>query len=459
MNTKRLTSALLLFSMCGLSFAQKPLTLDKCRETALKNSKTAAIAALNKDKAAYTQAAYRANYFPKISASGYYLHSDLVPNLSLNLDKISLPALPGPDGTPLFKDPLPLPNLDFSLKLKNLWTAALIAEQPLFAGGKITAAYRMARTGSEIAALNQQLSRAEIIVQTDEAYWTCIQTDELLQLALSYRKTLAELLRNVQAAEAAGMKHRNDVMKVQVKMNEAELQLRRAENATRLARKNLCRIMGIPTDGDLSFPDSFAPPTPFAPPIADPDNRPEYRLLEKQVTLKQHEISLVRSDFLPQIGLTAAYGHTSGGTLNGNKLFDRASFSLLASLRIPLFHWGEGRNKIRAAQAERTAAQFQRDDLAQQMALDLSRAIDKCNESSLELELTARSLRQAEENQTLSRLHYEAGMETLSACLEAETQRQQAYSEYINAQTRARLNQTYYLRAAGRLVDEANEGR
>jgi outer membrane protein TolC len=85
------------------------------------------------------------------------------------------------------------------------------------------------------------------------------------------------------------------------------------------------------------------------------------------------------------------------------------------------------------------------------MALELSRATDKCDESALEVDLTARSLEQAEENMRLSGQQYEAGMETLSAYLEARTVRQQARTEHINALTRQRLNQTYFLKAAGKL--------
>jgi outer membrane protein TolC len=85
------------------------------------------------------------------------------------------------------------------------------------------------------------------------------------------------------------------------------------------------------------------------------------------------------------------------------------------------------------------------------MALELSRAIDKCDESTLEVDLTARSLEQAEENMKVSGMQYDAGMETLSNYLEAQTAWQQARMEYINALTRKQLNETYYLKAAGEL--------
>ncbi|MDR0415283.1 MAG: TolC family protein [Prevotellaceae bacterium] len=473
MNTKRIFFVLALCAMCGVARAQEVMTLEKCRERALANNKAGAIAALNKDKALYTKRAYRANYFPKFSASGSYLYTNM--RLTQRIPEAYLPtfvpdpatgglkpnvfvvpgigAIIGADGIPIFNEYAYFPGMDFSLKLSNFWMAGVSAEQPIYMGGKITAAYKMAQAGDEIAALSQQLARAEIIVKTDEAYWTYVQTNELVKLALSYRKTLDELMRNVQAAESVGLKHRNDVLKVQVKMNEAELQLRQAENGKRLARKNLCHVMGVSADSAVVLPESFeneglTVDTAQAPSYS---SRPEYAMLEKQVRLKEQETKLVRSDFLPRVGVRASYGYMDGVTLNNAKLFDRASFSALASVSIPLFQWGEGRNKIRAAKAERNAAQLQRDNISEQMALELARASDKCDESALEVELTARSLEQAEENAKVSGLQYEGGMEPLSAYLESQTVWQRARMEYVNALTRQRLNQTYYLKAAGML--------
>jgi outer membrane protein TolC len=459
--------------MCSVAItAQDTITLEKCRELALENSKSAAIAARNKDKAAYTRKAYRANYFPKISASGSYLYTNLrvtekireaylptfVPNPvtgGLSPNVIAGPdgnPIIGPDGNPFFREYAYFPGMDFSLKLNNFWMAGLSAEQPIYTGGKITAAYRMAQTGDEIADLSRQLARQETIVQADEAYWTFVQTSEMLKVARSYREMLDELLRNVQDAEKAGLKHRNDVLKVQVKMNEAELKLRQAENGMLFSQKNLCRVMGLPFDIEVTLPASFGD-YEFASPYCVPDysSRPEYAMLEKQVTLKDQEIKLVRSDFLPRADVVAGYGYTSGLMLNDRRLFDRASFSVMASVSIPVFHWGEGRNKIRAAKAERAIARLQREDINEQMALELERAQDKCDESELEVELTVRSLEQAEENMNVSALQYKSGMETLSGYLEAHTAWQKASMEHVGALARRRLNHTYYLKASGEL--------
>ena len=457
-------SAVLLISLISIN-AQQTMTLEMCRTLALQNNKAAAVAARNKDKAEYTQKSYLANYFPKLSATGNYFYSNMTMNKTLSgnylptfvPDPVTGQLAPNiltmnPDGTPVFREYAYFPDMDLSLKLSGTWMVGVSAQQPVYTGGKITTAYRMSQTGNEIAGLNQELTRTEIIVKTDEAYWTYVQTSELLKLALSYRKAVAELLRNVQNAQEVGLIHMNDVLKVQVKLNEVELQVRQAENGIRLSRKNLCYMMGIPLDSEVVLPESFD--EPYLVNInrsADYTSRPEYAMLEKQILLREQQVKLTQSDFLPQVGIMANYGYINGVKLNGDKLLDRASFSAVVSVSIPLFQWGEGHNKIRAAKAEHDMIQFQRDNIGEQMELELAKAIDKCDEAALEVQLTARSLEQAQENMKISGDRYTTGMETLVDCLEAQTVWQRAWMEHINAKTRQRFSQTYYLKAAGKL--------
>ena len=450
--------------------AQQVMTLEMCRELALENNKAIAIAAQNKAKADYTQKSYRSNFLPKLSASGTYFYSNVVMNKTLEgnylptfvPDPATGQLTPNiltvqPDGTPIFREYAYFPDMELTLKLSGTWMAGLSAEQPLYTGGKITSAYKMSQIGSEIAGLNQELTQAEMIVKIDEAYWTYVQTNELTKLALSYQKVVTELLQNVQNAQEVGLRHRNDVLKVQVKVNEAELQVRQAENGVQLLRKNLCRLMGIPLDSEVILPESFDDYSPALPDrLNGYTDRPEYAMLEKQIALKEQQVKLVQSDFLPKAGVMANYGYLNGLRLNNEKLVDRASFYAIASVNIPIFQWGEGRNKIRAAKTERDVFQLQRDDISEQMELELAKAVDKCDESVLEVQLTIRALEQAQENMKVSGDQYNVGMESLADYLEAQTVWQRAWTEHINAKTRQRLYHTYYLKAAGLLLNNSH---
>ena len=177
-------SVLVLALLTCTIHAQQVMTLERCRALALENNKAIAIATLNKVKAEYTQKAYRTNYLPKLSATGNYFYSNVVMHKTISgnylptfvPDPATGQLAPNilvmmPDGSPVFKEYAYFPDMDISLKLSGTWMVGLSAEQPFYTGGKITTAYKMAQIGSEITDLNQAMAYAEMILQTDEAYF------------------------------------------------------------------------------------------------------------------------------------------------------------------------------------------------------------------------------------------------------------------------------------------------
>ena len=94
-------------------------------------------------------------------------------------------------------------------------------------------------------------------------------------------------------------------------------------------------------------------------PEKDWQQRPEYNLLEKDVELKGKQVALTRSDFLPEVGVSASYGYSGGISLNG-QTENLASFMAMASVKIPIYHWGEGRGKIKAMKAEQEMSQLKK---------------------------------------------------------------------------------------------------
>lgn len=416
--------------------AQQLLTLEQCREMALGSNKQAAIANQTIDKASYDVNTYRANFLPKFSANGGYLLSSNKMNKTIEMPaELSF-----------------IPDIPLELGISNTYMAGVRAEQPLYMGGKIRAAYKMSTIGKEMSETNRELTRTEIIAKTDEAYWTCVKVRELHVSAIKYKEVVSELLRNVENAYTVGLKQKNDVLKVQVKLNEAELQLRRAENAIRLARMNLCHIIGLPLESPIivseSFPESS---TTNELPMADITLRPEYTLLTQQIDLKHQEIKLTRSDFLPNVGVMGSYSYLNGLKLNGDKLLDKAGFSALFSVSIPLFEWGKGYNKVKSARVQENIARLNRLDAEEKMTLEVAQTLNTLDEAEFEIELTASSLTQAEENMRVSKEQYEAGMETLADYLEAQTVWQKATTDHINAKAFLQVSKTNYRKAAGKL--------
>lgn len=425
------TSLILFCLLFSIAVFGQELTIEQCRAMALENNKRIAIAQQDKERADLIADVTKTNFLPKVSAEGLAYYDNAKSDIKLGLGELG--------------------DLDMKLRTSNSYVGQITVEQPIYMGGKITSASKMSKVGSEIAELSKQLTEDEVILETDKAYWLCIQALEMRKAALSYKETIDEFYRVVQNAVDAGMKSKNDAMKVQVQKNQAELQLNRAENGIRISQMNLCDIIGLPLDSNVSFSETFRDNHFVLNPNATVSARPEYAILTKQIELKKHEKQFVKSDFLPQIGFTGSYGYIHGPKLGNDPLFNKGSFSAVFSVKVPLFNWGEGTKKVRAAEREMTIAQLQRDDLSRKMDLELQQTINSYNEAILEVKLTWQALEQSEENLKMSRDHYDVGMAAISDYLESQTIRQNAQTEYIVAKTKLEVCKSEYLKAIGEI--------
>lgn len=455
-----------------LGFAQVDLSLGMCREMALQNSKEVNIAGKQQEKAAYDVKMYRADYLPKISAVGLGLYNQKKYNYKLKggylptykpgadgqlepdvmIDPQTHSPVIGPDGNPVFNSYAFLPDIKLQLGLRGVYSAGVQVEQPIYMGGKVRTAHEMAKVGEDIARENIRLSRSDMLLQTDQAYWQVVRIGEQASAALKYREVVKELVKNLQDAQTVGMTTSNDVLKAQVRLNEADLMVQQAQNGYILAQMNLCRLIGLDLQTRLNLLDSLS--ETVNPAIWTLDSavsqRADYQMLMRQVDLKERQVALDRADFLPQIGVTAGYGYGGGLKLNGD---DEASatFTAMAGVKIPVFHWGEGKNKIRSARMEEEISRLNLEKSSALMELEIVSSRFSLRDAQTRVVMARNALAQASENLKTSTDQYQVGMEDLTSLLEAQAQWQQMWSQWIDAKASLHLSEASYLKAIGKL--------
>ena len=176
-------------------------------------------------------------------------------------------------------------------------------------GGKIRAGYNIAKTARNMYEQNRRLTEADIIVSTAKAYADLLLATQMQQVALSYKTLLTELQNDVEKAFKHGLKPKNDVLKVKVKLNEAILNLRKAENAYRLASMNLCHYIGRPLTDSISVNPDAMPMQVMTQLTYDYSNRPEAQILQYKTDIARHKVAVARADYLPQIGIVLSLIH------------------------------------------------------------------------------------------------------------------------------------------------------
>ncbi len=447
------------------AYAQQRITVDSCVAMALAQNKLMAQAEKTFSKQEASASAYKTNRLPKFSlVGGAILMSDA--KLDYNVPQGYLPTFApdpatgelkpnviaqGADGTPIFSNYALFPGLDLSLDLGKIVTGGVSVQQPIYMGGKIETAIQMSQTGKDMADLNRNLVRSDVILQTNEAYYKLVEVIELQKAAESYRDVVSELYRNVQDANEIGMRPQNDVLKVRSKLNEAELKVRQAQNGVKVAKMNLCHCMGLPLDTDVLPADSVIVEPLDDLPSIDVSARTETALLGKKIDLKDAEIKLVEADFRPQVAIIGAANYIWGPELNDEQLFDEVKFSAALTVNVPLFHWGECKKKSSAVRFEKEELELEKADLTEKMQMQLALALNAYDEALLEVQLTQTSLDQAAENMRVAKDMYEIGEETLAGYLEAQTVWTKAQTDYVTAKGKLQVAKVKVAKAAGRM--------
>lgn len=474
MNFRIIISAALLASLLpvGSAYAQNGvLTLADARAKALEQNKEIKKANVTVEQTGYDVKTYKSNYFPRLTLVALDAYSSSKGDFTIQGGNLPIyswnPAagqyvpnvIPQEDGSFKLSQYAMFPDKTIDYKIKNVFNGGIQLKQPLYMGGKITAAYNMAKLGHRMAKDNIRLTESEVLVRTDEAYSQAVRAKELAQVAQSYKALLTELRKNVESAVKHGMKTRNDQLKVQVKLNEAELSIQKAENAYRLARMNLSQIMGYdqlsydfdvvsPTDemnlgGNATVQEVLAAPSI--------DSRPEVTLLETKTRLSSEQVKLAKSEFLPNLALLGGASYTNGIEVAGRKLMNNISGYVGVTLNVPILTFGERGSKIRSAKAKHQLAELEEKDLHEKMQLELLQCQNNYNEAQTELQLCQHSLEQAAENMRLTQKQYDVGLEPLSELLDAQALWQSCSANLVEARCQLLLSQTKLLKAAGQL--------
>lgn len=474
--------------------AQQRLSLDSCRAMALRNNKTLSASRLQLDMAHYKVKAAKTKYLPHVSALGGYeltsreisllsddqkaslssagthatgaLHNDISSALSglAQQGAISpelangLGNLFGQVGSKLGSvvDGVGQKVVDaLHTDTRQIYTVSVMLTQPIYMGGGIIAANRMAKIGEEMAANNIEATTQSTLHSINQAYWLVVSVHHKKQLAESYLEVVKKLDNDVQKMIAEGVATRADGLKVAVKVNEAEMSLTQAENGLALSKMLLCQLCGLPVENDVHLEDEESTDLVTTTNIENTDNsvamenRPELKLLDNALDLSRQSTKLVRAAFLPQVILTGGYMASNPNLFNGFERKLSGVWNVGVVVRVPLWNWMEGTYKVRASKIASSIVQLERDEISEKIELQVSQCKFKVNEANRRLSLARKNVENAEENLRCANVGFKEGVLQTTDVMAAQTAWLQAQSQKIDAEIDVRLSQVNLKKALG----------
>lgn len=491
---KQIAIVVLLLVVSAVSVkAQRILDMQECRDLAIENNKNLKIAQEEINKAEFDQKTAFANYLPKVSVTGAYMHNSKELSLIDEEQDAALRNLGTTIGgtmtgsmAQMMQDPVIMSliqsssalqsfiansgqmfsslntlggNLadNFLLDTRNMYGGIISVQEPIYLGGKIAAYNKIASYKKELAQTQYTTSQQEIIVTTDQLYWQIVSLANKLKLTEKYVDLLRTMSTNVEKMANEGVATVSDKLSVRVKLNEAETTLLRVQNGLALSKMLLCQNCGLDTETDIILKDETLDDVAIMNEKVTYteenilENRPELKSLDLAVQIYDKNVDLVRSDYLPSVAAFGNYVVTNPSMFNGFSNEFGGFWNVGVMAKIPVFHWGEGSNKIKKAKSDARIAQYKLDDAKEKIMLQVDQYSRQIDEAKSRMTMSEGKKQDAEENLRMATLGFAEGVIPSSGLTEAQTAWLKAHSEYIDSRIDWIMANVYLCKATGML--------
>jgi len=332
----------------------------------------------------------------------------------------------------------------------NIFQAGLNLRQPLYQGGRVGAALKVADLFSELSRENATSAEEELIFRIENAFYGALlasQTVEAAEIAVD----LAEAhLHQVEKLHAEGAAAEYDLLRATVHAANLRPMLIEAVNRSSLALEALKISIGLDLGREIAVHGEFEEPAEPPPERLEEvervaqDRRSEFRRADLQIGMSEHAIAIARGGSRLSAYLTNTY--QLQWQVDEFKLDrDDISGSWMTGIlvQIPIFDGWRTRAMVRQAQVDLQQANDRRKLLGDQIRLEVRRAMLAQTEAWEKIVSQRRTIEQAERGLRIAEVRYENGIATQLEVLDAQLALTQARTHHLRAlyeHTIARVN-------------------
>ena len=384
----------------------------------------------NQDIQKSQQAVNGALYSLKGIRTGFFPKLDITGNYSYQLEKVEF--LPGTD-----------------LKHDNYGVEAGLV-QNVYSGSAVRKQYDVAKLQHAIAQLSVEHTVDNMIYAADVSYWSVAANRNLYELSEQFVQIVRELYEIVNKRFEEGAISKTDVLMVQNRLKEAELQLNTNSTNYKTALQSLNIMMGVEPDAAVVLTDSIQKVlwVPKQEGLNKAlERRADYQSAIMGIEMAKLQTDMARSKYLPQlaVGIKEKYGTTLLNVAGK----DQWATTAYAHINIPVFHWGEMRQNVRLSRTQEWTKELERSQLKDQVSKELNNAWVNVIEISKKLEIVYSSLDIAKDNLTLNTFSYNEGKLPIIDVLSAQVSWLQAYTNVVSVNYQYKVALAEYAKALG----------
>ncbi len=432
---------------CGLAWAEEPprkLNLKEALQLAWKANPSLQISRVEELIAGEEVVRARSGYLPHVRA-------DVSQTIYDNPIKVQVRGLETPIG------PAPGVSTSFPMTNRNFWSTRMAVDQTIFDLATISR-YQAAVLGKAATRLDTAQVRDNIFLSVCQGYFRVLRAEKLVTVAEQEVNQLTEHLSDARNLYEFGLVTYNDVLQAEVALSDAEQRLITAKNDVTNLKSALNKLMGLPVPAPITLEEENKLATPSwelerASEVAL-KQRSDLQAAQSRVQQGKQNITQAKSGYLPRFFVQA--GHTY--QKNDVWIHDHQYFAIFG-MEWSLFSGLDTRAQVRQAQQRLEQLRLQKQDLTEQIRLDVQTAHLGLKETAERIRVTQKAVAQGEENLRLNQERYKEQVGTATDVIDAQTLLTKARVNYFNAHYDHQMAKAQMLWAVGGINDLVNNKR
>jgi outer membrane protein TolC len=306
------------------------------------------------------------------------------------------------------------------------YTAKLSLQQPLFTGFKISSNSEIAKNNSLAAKQDYSKDEQDVIYNIKNAYWNLFLTGKLKEAIDENVQQMKAHLDDIQNFFKQGLATKNEVLKVEVQLSEAQLSQIDARNSVKIATVNFDNVINISLATEIEVQEDAEVENEN---IEDIDqlidkamkNRPDLKSLQYRLNASKNGITLAQSGWYPQVVIGGEYDYEKPNSrilpLEDNF---KATWAVEVGLTYSLWDWGTTRAQTTQAESQYEQTKDSYSTLKDAVTLDVTQNYYNLVKAKEKVLVTEQTVNQAEENYRVTDERFKQGLTLNSELLDAE---------------------------------------
>lgn len=327
-------------------------------------------------------------------------------------------------------------TLDFA---KN-YTLTFALNVPLYAGGRLTAAYKSAKYGLLASQESVRQTNQETVFSVKQAFFNYLVAREYVKVAEEALSLAEKTLANVKNMHDVGIASRLDLLRAEVSASNLKPPVIQARNAVKIAEAGLKTVLGLdvarPVEiiGELTYlPVEVDPAASLASALA---NRPELSLINYQRMIAEESRKIAAAGALPTVAISGNYNYW-GDFLKFKRGIWESYYSFNLVVSVPIFKGFQTPAQVAEAMAAIREIEQTRKGLTDAIKFEVEASLLNLNQARESLLSQEKNVEQALEGVRVAELNYGEGLATILdvdaarvALSEARTNRLRAVYDY-----------------------------